>query len=185
MFSSFDLVFINWLDATSGKTMRTEVNTAFVSFGESIDSNYFQVVGYPSLPRLFNMDSETSASTALDSGLPRPDLSGGWSVNPWRVINDVIASGRDNLGRALNWLLVLAQSGVSIPVSTYSQAAAFIRDFDGGFEDYVRLMQCLTYTSWMRLDGLGELLSLLASIHERLRPQILDALTRGERAPLV
>lgn len=80
----------------------------------------------------------------------------------------------------MKWLLVLAQSGVSIPVSTFSQTAAFIRDFGADFETYEQLMECIATTCWIKSDAVVDLLALVASLHERLRDWMYDAIVRGD-----
>lgn len=107
----------------------------------------------------------------------------GWSVQPWKVINDVVSSGQEGLARAMKWLLVLAQSGIIIPVTTYSQTAAFIRDFNSDFEAYEQLMECITATCWLRADSALDVLALVTTLHERLRDWIQVELEQTDHKP--
>lgn len=108
------------------------------------------------------------------------DVPDSWDVNPWRVITDAASAGDSGLRRALKWLEILARSGVGIPISTYMQMAAFIRDFDASFETYESLMECITATCWLKSFGAQDLLALIATIHDRLAIWIRHNVTVGE-----
>lgn len=123
-------------------------------------------------------DSTPSLAAALEAS--DADTSVGWAVHPWKVINDVASSGQEGLMRAMRWLVVLTRSGISIPVSTYSQTAAFIRDFNADFETYEHLMECIAATCWLRPDSALDLLALVTSLHSRLRDWILLSMTKPE-----
>ncbi|KAF8311639.1 hypothetical protein DL93DRAFT_2168963 [Clavulina sp. PMI_390] len=153
IFSSFENVFVRWLDVASAKVDMDEI------------------AGYSSLPKLFSMDPDNGGTT--DENTP-------WAVHPWKVINDVASSGQDGLQRAIRWLVVLARSGISIPVTTYSQTVAFIRDFNADLSVYEHLIDCITATCWLGPDNAVELLSLVTSLHDRLRDIIVAEMT-GER----
>lgn len=124
-------------------------------------------------------DSGQPLSVALEA--TEGDVYMGWTVHPWKVINDVASSGQDGLMRAMRWLVVLTRSGITIPVSTYSQTAAFIRDFNADFETYEHLMECISATCWLRPDNVLELLALVTTLHARLRDWLFDSMAHLER----
>lgn len=127
------------------------------------------------------MESETSQSIAAVPNAADSEATVRWTVHPWKVVKDVASSGQDGLSRAMKWLIVLTRSGVGIPVSTYSQTAAFVRDFNADFEAYERLMECITATCWLRPDSVLELLSLITTLHERLREWIIESMRQREQ----
>jgi hypothetical protein len=131
------------------------------------------------------MDQEVPIPSSMTTGLFPNSTDGMRTVNPWKVINDLAASGRVGLERTLRWLLVIARSGVAIPISTFSQASGFIRDFEGDFDAYVLLIECATLTSWLYTEGSRELLSLICTIHEKLCPWIVVALETDDRPQLM
>ncbi|KAF8328909.1 uncharacterized protein EI90DRAFT_3063988 [Cantharellus anzutake] len=148
--SCFDAVFVSWLDAVSG-----------------MNSN-IQPVPYPFLPRLFNMDAEALHYASQSEKPAATELNDGWQVDPWKVITDGAAEGPSGMQRTLRWLELLARSGVSIPVSTYKQMAAYLRDSDAAFEMHQALTRCFTATCWLKSHGAQDLLGLIATIHDRL-----------------
>ena len=108
------------------------------------------------------------------------DIPDSWDVNPWRVITAAASAGDSGLRRALKWLEILARSGVGIPILTYLQMAAFIRDFDAPFETYESLMECITATCWLKSFGAQDLLALIATVHDRLTAWIRHSITSGD-----
>lgn len=127
------------------------------------------------------METDSTPSLAAAFEASDADTSVGWAVHPWKVINDVASSGQEGLMRAMRWLVVLTRSGITIPVSTYSQTAAFIRDFNADFETYEHLMECISATCWLRPDSALDLLALVTSLHSRLRDWILLSMNKLER----
>lgn len=124
------------------------------------------------------MEAENSRfSVVPDRGNgPNPENVDAWTVNPWRVITDAASEGQSGLQRAFQWLQVLARSGVSIPISTYMQLAAFIRDFEAPFETHESLIECITATCWLKSFGAQDLLGLIATVHDRLGGWIQSSL---------
>lgn len=127
------------------------------------------------------MESEPSQSIGAILDAADGEAAVRWTVHPWKVIKDIASSGQEALSRAMKWLIVLTRSGVGIPVSTYSQTAAFVRDFNADFEVYEHLMECITATCWLRPDSVLDLLSLITTLHERLRDWIIGSMRRLER----
>ena len=114
------------------------------------------------------MDAEAPYYGSQSEKPTAPELHDGWRVDPWRVITDGAAEGPSGMQRTLRWLELLARSGVSIPISTYKQMAAYLRDSDASFETHQCLIKCLAATCWLKSYGAQDLLGLIATIHERL-----------------
>jgi len=127
------------------------------------------------------MESETEQSTIGALDVAEGEVAVRWTVHPWKVVKDAASSGQDGLSKAMKWLIVLTRSGVGIPVSTYSQTAAFVRDFEADFEAYEHLMECITTTCYLWVDNVLDLLSLISTLHERLREWIIESIRRRER----
>jgi len=95
-----------------------------------------------------------------------PDISQ-YMADPWRVIVDAASEDTAGLERCLQWVLVLARSGVEIPNSTLMQLSAFARDFRAPFITHSILAEVVLYSVWVKSFGRSELLSLIASLYAR------------------
>lgn len=88
-------------------------------------------------------------------------------VDPWRVIVDAASEDTAGLERCLQWVLILARSGVDIPDTTLMQLAAFARDFGASFITHALLVEVLLFSVWLKSYGRSQLLSLISSIYLR------------------
>ena len=131
-------------------------------------------MSYPSLPRLFNLEVETSRrSVVVESFSPiATDEAGFWAVDPWRVVTTAAEEGISGLRRALEWLQILARSGVSIPVSTFMQMSAFARDYAASFELHHSLLESIVASCWLRSQGAQDLFPVITVMHGRLEAWI-------------
>lgn len=120
------------------------------------------------------MDAEVLHHTSQSEKPTPAEPHDGWRVDPWKVITDGAAEGPLGMQRTLRWLELLARSGVSIPISTYKQMAAYLRDSNASFEMHQCLIKCFTATCWLKSHGAQDLLGLIATMNERLAGWILS-----------
>lgn len=125
------------------------------------------------------MESDSSRYSIIQDPLANPEHLQGIDVHPWRVITDIASEGRAGLQRALDWLKMLAQSGVSISISIIMQMAAFARDFESPFEAYMSLIEAILATCWLRSSGAQESIEAVTAMHERLSDWVMESFVSG------
>jgi hypothetical protein len=125
-----------------------------------------QPVIFKNLPKLFSADDYSVNRLSVADEATNPDISQ-YMADPWRVIVDAASEDTAGLERCLQWVLVLARSGVEIPNSTLMQLSAFARDFDAPFITHSILAEVLLYSVWVKSFGRSELLSLISSLYAR------------------
>ncbi|KAJ7709877.1 hypothetical protein B0H17DRAFT_1029591 [Mycena rosella] len=163
--SVFDALFLRWLE---------HVSTMDV-FSEPM----------PSLYRIFPRDTDPSQrfSTAGD---PSATVDGvGISLDPWRVVIDAGSQSGHGFSRSLQWLCAFARSGVDVPVSIFERFASLATKFLASLTDSVLLVDALLASSWLKPTGRNQLQQVVASLHSRLLPHILECLAAGVHIPLV
>jgi hypothetical protein len=139
---------------------------------------------FKNLPRLFGIeDSAINRRSLLDETGDSNVLQ--YLVDPWRVIVDAASEDTAGLERCLQWVLILARSGVEIPNSTFMQLSAFARDFEAPFITHSLLAEALLYSVWFKSFGRSELLHLVSSLYTRQAVWIKQKLKSHEQLDLV
>lgn len=166
VWTTFDDLFVNWLDTIS-----------------RMSSSATPVI-FKNLPRLFNIEDSAINRHSLADENGDNNVSQ-YLVDPWRVIVDAASEDTAGLERCLQWVLVLARSGVEIPNSTFMQLSAFARDFDAPFITHSLLAEALLYSVWFKSFGRSELLHLVSSLYTRQAVLIKERLKSHEQLDLV
>ncbi|KAG8776725.1 hypothetical protein FRC15_011792 [Serendipita sp. 397] len=166
VWTTFDDLFVNWLD-TMSKLSRLETPVIFKH-----------------LPRLFSNDDLSGGRRSFVDDTENEDIAR-YMVDPWRVVVDAASDDMAGLERCLQWVLVLAHSGVEIPNSTLMQLSAFARDMNASFFTHSILVEALLYAVWVKSYGRGELLHLVYSIFGRQSSHIKQAISNRQRLEIV
>ncbi|KAG8829946.1 hypothetical protein FRC17_005740 [Serendipita sp. 399] len=127
VWTTFDDLFVNWLD-TMSKLSHLESPVVFKH-----------------LPRLFSNDDLSGGRRSMTDDNANEEISQ-YMVDPWRVVVDAVSDDMAGLERCLQWVLVLARSGVEIPNSTLMQLSAFARDMNASFFTHSILIEALLYS---------------------------------------
>lgn len=147
VWTTFDDLFVNWLDTMSRL------------------SRFATPVVFKYLPRLFSSEDLSYRRSIADDGMDE-DVAR-YMMDPWRVIVDAASDDTAGLERCLQWVLVLARSGVEIPNNTLMQLAAFARDFHAPFLTHSILMEALLYSVWVKSMGRSDLLDMIYAVFSR------------------
>lgn len=106
-------------------------------------------------------------------------------ADPWRVVVDAASEDTAGLERCLQWVLVLARSGVEIPNRTLMQLSAFARDFNAPFITHSILAEVLLYSVWIKAFGRGELLTLISSLYARQSAWLKNGMANKDHVELM
>ncbi|KAJ7449837.1 hypothetical protein FB451DRAFT_1286715 [Mycena latifolia] len=166
VFSVFDTLFLRWLEHVSAMDV----------FSEPM----------PSLYRLFprEVDASQRFSTAVDPSATAEGV-GIPPLDPWRVVTDAGSQSRDGFLRSLQWLCAFARSGVDMPVSIFERFSSLATEFQASLWDSMLLVDALLASSWLKPTGRNQLQQIIASLHSRLLPHIMECLAAGVHLPLV
>ncbi|KAJ7172444.1 hypothetical protein C8R46DRAFT_149097 [Mycena filopes] len=164
-FTIFDTLLLKWLE---------HISTMDV-FSEPMQSLY----------RLFPRETDPSQrfSAAPDAALAVE--TGATVLDPWRVVTNVASQSAGGLSRSLQWLCAFARSGVDIPVSIFEHFSSLATDFQAPLSDAMLLVESLLAVSWLKPTGRSQLQTIIASLHSRLLPHVLQCLAAGADIPLV
>ncbi|KAJ7774577.1 hypothetical protein DFH07DRAFT_865871 [Mycena maculata] len=165
-FSGFDTLFLKWLEYISVMDM------------------YMQPM--PSLLRLFPREADPSQrfSSAVDPPTTAEGVAG-TSVDPWRVVTEVGFQSQDGFSRSLQWLCAFARSGVDVPVSIYERYSFLAKGFEASLSDSTLLVDALLASTWLKPTARNQMQDILASLHARLLPHILELLAAGVNLPSI
>ncbi len=132
--------------------------------------------GLPSLPRLFNRDSEGSQrySTIVDYRTTVGDLSSLANTNPLNAMMDTIKTSKEGFERGLHWLCLFVSSGVDVPVFAFMQCANLAVQFQVSLDQCSLLAKACLWACYMKSLGRQELQTMIASLHTYLASQIID-----------
>ncbi|KAJ7685226.1 hypothetical protein DFH06DRAFT_1157872 [Mycena polygramma] len=163
-FSVFDTLFLRWLEHIATMDVFLEP--------------------MPSLYRLFPRETDLSQrfSVAHD---PSTATEGVGTIDPWRVVKEVGFQSTDGFSRSLQWLCAFARSGVDVPVSIFEHFSSLATDFHASLPDSMLLVESLLASSWLKPTSRNEVQNIIASLHSRLLPHILECLAAGVHVPLV
>jgi hypothetical protein len=98
---------------------------------------------------------------------------------------DIGAQSQDGFSRSLQWLCTFTRSGVDVPVSIFERFSALATDFHASLSESMLLIESLLASSWLKATGRHQLQKIIASLHSRLLPHILECLATGVHIPLV
>jgi hypothetical protein len=133
------------------------------------------------LSRLFPREVETSyrLTSGYDLNAAHAENGGHVAFDPWRAVVRVAGEGQDGLLRSLQWLCVLARSGVEIPVAVFMRFSALTTEYNASMTDSLLLVKSVMSATWLKYAGRSELQVLFSELHARLAPQIVQCLERG------
>lgn len=166
VWTTFDDLFVNWLDTMSKL------------------GNFATPAVFKNLPRLFSSEDYSVNRLSVADEATNVDVSQ-YLADPWRVIVDAASEDTAGLERCLQWVLVLARSGVEIPNATLMQLSAFARDFSAPFITHAILAEVLLYSVWVKAFGRGELLTLISSLYARQSAWLKNGMANSNQTTLI
>lgn len=128
---------------------------------------------------MFNREQEGSArwSVAHDATVVSFEQVGTTVMDPWRAVINVASENYDGLKKSLCWITLFASSGVDIPVTTFLQLSAMLRDFKASFEDHTALAEAALAATWLKSMGRQDLQRMIADFHDRNAAHIIENVT--------
>lgn len=125
----------------------------------------------PSLLRLFQENSSSQdhhLSGDLEWAAIQPN------IDPWHAILRVASESREGFSKSLQWLCLLARSGIDIPRATFMQFSALAKHYDSGLTDSLLFVKAVFHSTWLKSLGRQELQVLFSELHVRLAPRIIN-----------
>jgi hypothetical protein len=114
-----------------------------------------------------------------DSNAASAENGGHIAFDPWRAVFRVASAKKDGLSRSLQWLSVLACSGVEIPVAVFMRFSALATEYNTSLANSLLLVKSVMSATWLKCTGRSELQELFSEHHARLAPQIIQCIERG------
>ncbi|KAF5315600.1 hypothetical protein D9611_004713 [Ephemerocybe angulata] len=142
-------------------------------------------LGIPSKPiaglnRLFPRDSDFSNNrlSSVDSDLPKPNDNEATAAktDPFSTLTQVAQQSSGSLTQALDWLGMIARSGIDIPINVFNQFTTLVTGPNAILGQAHSLVHIITLCLWLRSIGRQFLQTLLGRIHTAIGPQIVSAL---------
>ncbi|KAI0035078.1 hypothetical protein K488DRAFT_44141 [Vararia minispora EC-137] len=162
VFTVFDDLLLRWLEFTS------DVWT-----------------GIPTLTRLLGRDSTVSGRSSIVRGINTTQAESSISagMDPWSIIMRSALSSQATFQQAIQWLAMMATSGVDIPTAIFHQFADLSNRFALSVLDTLPLVQGVFSSVWLRSLGRQELHAVIAALHIRLTSDIVNDLRREGTPP--
>ena len=88
-------------------------------------------------------------------------------------------SGKHSFQQALQWLAMMSNSGVDIPVAVFQQFAALSGRFNLNVVETLPLVAAVFCSIWLRSLGRQDLHTVISALHLRLADNIAEGL-RGD-----
>ena len=98
----------------------------------------------------------------------------------WRVVDEFAEKGGDHLLEGLQWLRVMAQSGVDIPTLTFKRLAGVIRDTGSPIAQAMTLVEAMVASVWLKPGDKHDLQFLLEQMHSRYVKSICANFSKSE-----
>lgn len=133
------------------------------------------------LSRIFTREVEASYRLTFGSDPITAHAENAVNItfDPWRAVIRVASANKDGLSRSLQWLSVLACSGVEIPVTIFMRFSVLATEYSASLADSLLLVKSVMSATWQKCTGRSELQELFSEHHARLAPQIIQCLERG------
>lgn len=131
----------------------------------------------PSLGRLLSQESDNSGrhSSLNEMTLPT-DGVGLAALDCWRVVMNNASTSKQDWTRTLEWLCVLARSGVDIPVKTFLQFSSLAIKYDASALECYLLSDAALSATWLKSNGRQTLQKMFSDLHSKLGPSLIDLL---------
>lgn len=160
-FSIFDELFVLWLESVSSYRIYEEPILALSRiFTREVEASYRLTFGSDPI----TAHAENAVNITFD---------------PWRAVIRVASANKDGLSRSLQWLSVLACSGVEIPVTIFMRFSVLATEYSASLADSLLLVKSVMSATWQKCTGRSEFQELFSEHHARLAPQIIQCLERG------
>ncbi|KAH7103835.1 hypothetical protein BKA62DRAFT_694808 [Auriculariales sp. MPI-PUGE-AT-0066] len=144
LFSAFDDIMLRWLDAITPLCM-----------------SHKGAIVFRSLKGICHPGPESS-SAVEKSADPKAHVV---SIDLWRVVDEYAEKGGDDLLQGLQWMRVMAQSGVDIPTLTFKRLA-------GPLAQAMTLVEAIVAVVWLKPSDRHDLHRLLEQMHDRYSDSI-------------
>ena len=111
----------------------------------------------------------TTVLSVADSTIPS-------ATDPWSIIMRAALSGRHSFQQALQWLAMMSNSGVDIPVAIFQQFATLSARFDLNVVETLPLVSAAFCSIWLRSLGRQDLHTVIGALHLRLADKVVEGL---------
>ncbi|RXW20753.1 hypothetical protein EST38_g5104 [Candolleomyces aberdarensis] len=133
------------------------------------------------LNRLFPRDADLnrlSSINSADSTKPRRNDADtqAASTNPFDVLVQVAGQSPSSLSQALEWLVMVARSGVEVPIQVFEQFLSLVTAPTGILLQAHSLVHAMTLCLWLRSLGRQNLQAILGRLHLSIDSSITAAL---------
>ncbi|THH07445.1 hypothetical protein EW145_g3377 [Phellinidium pouzarii] len=172
-----------WTDKVLRFIMKISQSSVAFSVGDDLLLMWLEVVPdlssshkpLPTVPRLLNRETEGTArwTTSFDATITSFEHVDTASADPWRIVTGIASRDYEGLRKGLSWLRLFSLSGVDIPVQTFLQVSALVRDMGGSFEDYAVLAEAVFMATYVKSLGKQDLHRMISDLHNRNANYIL------------
>ncbi|KAL7409186.1 hypothetical protein BDY24DRAFT_419079 [Mrakia frigida] len=140
-------------------------------------------VAFKSLPRLFNRSKTSRVQSRMSTASMSDELGGfdvftAQSVDPWRVLVEVVESGEDGLRRGLRWITVLSQSTVSIPIRNLLLISSLVK-IDGSLEAASEFVEACFAAAWFDPAGKQDLILVISDLFAQHASTLIECFELG------
>ncbi|KAG5645224.1 hypothetical protein DXG03_006641 [Asterophora parasitica] len=132
----------------------------------------------PSLSRLFPREIEAYTYPAgLDD---HTDLTSNPFIEPWRAVTRVAAESKEGLSKSLQWLCLIAGSGIEISLAIFRTYSNLGAGSPGSLSDSLLLSRAILSSTWLASKSRQEIRILLSELHATHCSQIISILKSGD-----
>lgn len=135
----------------------------------------------PSLPRIFPRDAETFQRSGANPDLveTQGEGLGPTMIDAWRPVIRISSESKEGLSRGLQWLCLLAHSGVEVPVTVFTRFSTLVTEHKSSLPDSLLLVKAIMFSTWLKSVGRQELQIVFSQLHTRLAPIIKAQFANG------
>lgn len=137
----------------------------------------------PSLPRTFSHDAETSHHSGANPDLMETQVEslGSTMIDAWRPVIRISSKSKEGLSRGLQWLCLLARSGVEVPITVFTRFSTLVIEHNSSLTDSLLLVKAVMFSTWLKSVGRQELQVVFSQLHTRLAPTIKAQFANGDK----
>ena len=131
------------------------------------------------LGRLFPRDTDSiSRSSSIDPDVPKAanKESAPIRVEPLDILLKVARLSSSSLSQALDWLVMIASSGVDIPISIFEKFTSLVATEGATLRQVHSLVHAMTISLWLRSIGRQFFQTLLGRLHSVIAPKVVKTL---------
>ena len=119
-----------------------------------------------------------SRSSSIDPDMPKSanKESSPIRAEPLDILLRVARLSSTSLSQALNWLVMIARSGVDIPISVFDKFTSLVATEEATLRQVHSLVHAMTISLWLRSIGRQFFQTLLGRLHSVIAPKVVKTL---------